>query len=115
MCAVGDGLVTTHDPEAVDTLSWIQDWYASQCDGDWEHGYGIRVETLDNPGWSVKINLTDTDLQDEPFESVKIERSKNDWVHCRAEEGFWKGWGGPNNLEEVLISFRQWVETVNSA
>ncbi|UCH44768.1 MAG: hypothetical protein JSV11_10785 [Nitrospiraceae bacterium] len=33
-------------------------WYINQCNGDWEHQYGIVIETLDNPGWRVKIDLT---------------------------------------------------------
>jgi hypothetical protein len=33
------------------TLTWLQAWYAEQCDGDWEHQFGVSVETLDNPGW----------------------------------------------------------------
>jgi hypothetical protein len=31
-------------------LPWLQGWYATQCDGDWEHEYGVSIETLDNPG-----------------------------------------------------------------
>lgn len=38
-------------------LKWLENWYSSNCDGDWEHGYGIRIETLDNPVWAVRINL----------------------------------------------------------
>jgi hypothetical protein len=30
--------------------SLLEAWYASRCDGEWEHGYGISIETLDNPG-----------------------------------------------------------------
>ncbi|WP_203237204.1 Imm53 family immunity protein [Streptomyces gilvosporeus] len=37
----------------LDPLSSLTAWYTSQCDGGWEHEYGIRIETLDNPGWSV--------------------------------------------------------------
>jgi ribosomal protein L37E len=37
-----------------DLLSKLSDWYAAQCDGDWEHEFGIHIGTLDNPGWSVK-------------------------------------------------------------
>lgn len=33
-------------------FEWLQKWYKSQCDGDWEHEYGIKIETVDNPGWS---------------------------------------------------------------
>ncbi|MGL4464545.1 MAG: Imm53 family immunity protein [Planctomycetia bacterium] len=27
----------------MDTLARLQDWYAAQCDGDWEHQQGIRI------------------------------------------------------------------------
>ena len=30
-------------------MGFLQSWYQSQCDGDWEHEFGIRIETLDNP------------------------------------------------------------------
>lgn len=33
----------------------ICDWFASQCNGDWEHMHGITIETTDNPGWYVTI------------------------------------------------------------
>jgi hypothetical protein len=33
-----------------DLLKRLQDWYVSQCDGGWEHTYGISIDTLDNPG-----------------------------------------------------------------
>lgn len=28
----------------------LQQWYHSMCDGDWEHCYGVKIETSDNPG-----------------------------------------------------------------
>ena len=45
-------------------LNAVNEWFQSQCDGDWEHDYGITIETLDNPGWSVEIYLYETELQD---------------------------------------------------
>jgi hypothetical protein len=65
------------------TLKWIQKWYFEQCNGDWEHGYGIRIDTVDNPGWSVMISVEDTDVRDKPFESVNIERTETDWIYCK--------------------------------
>jgi len=41
-------------------IEWLQKWYADHCDGDWEHEYGIVIETLDNPGWSIVIDLKNT-------------------------------------------------------
>ncbi len=45
------------------TLKWIQQWYYEQCDDDWEHQFGIFIETIDNPGWSVKISIENTDVK----------------------------------------------------
>lgn len=38
-------------------ISDLEDWFACQCDGDWEHQGGIRIETTDNPGWFVQVDL----------------------------------------------------------
>lgn len=45
----------------------LQTWYASQCDGGSEHAFGITIETLDNPGWTLKVQLTDTKLEGATF------------------------------------------------
>jgi len=45
-----------------DLLKWLQDWYAAQCDGDWAHEFGIKIGTLHNPGWSVQIDLAETQV-----------------------------------------------------
>lgn len=39
----------------MDVFQWLQEWYIQNCDGDWEHCYGIKIGTLDNPGWSIDI------------------------------------------------------------
>ena len=54
-----------------DELSWLQQWYSAHCDGEWEHGFGVTIATLDNPGWSVTIDVEGTQLASTPFESVK--------------------------------------------
>jgi hypothetical protein len=63
-------------------LADIQKWYASNCDGDWEHSFGIVIETLDNPGWSVTIDLKDTNLEGKTFETFQNEVSEEQWIHC---------------------------------
>lgn len=98
----------------IDVLVRIQQWYAQQCDGDWEHQYGIKIDTLDNPGWQVCIDLTDTELEDKEFTPVEIHRTEHDWIVCRVEENqgekqFW-GYGGPYNLVELLTVFHDWTE-----
>ncbi|EFL33234.1 conserved hypothetical protein [Streptomyces viridochromogenes DSM 40736] len=61
-------------------LSWLEQWYRAQCDGDWEHEWGVRIATLDNPGWTVAIGLEETTLSGQPYERTDIRRSDSDWV-----------------------------------
>ena len=93
-------------------LDWLVKWYANHCDGDWEHGEGILISTLDNPGWSVQINLDGTELSDMVFETVEIERNDSDWFHCKIEKGVFYGAGGIFNLKEILVVFQTWAEQI---
>jgi hypothetical protein len=93
------------------TLDWLQTTFATFCDGDWEHYYGITIETLDNPGWRVTIDLVDTDLAPHAFPPVDYAANEQDWVHCRVREGRFEGFGGPYNLTDILRLFRTWVDS----
>ena len=93
----------------MDVLSWFQEWYSQQCDGDWEHDDRITIQSLDNPGWMVVINLLDMELEDKEFESLKIERSENDWLHCKVENKVFRGAGGAGNLKKMLEVFLSWA------
>lgn len=93
------------------TLLKLQDWYFSQCNGDWEHEYGISIKNLDNPGWFVKIDLEETYLEDRVFNNVLQERSKNDWIQCEIKENKFEGMGGPFNLKEILQTFLNWAQS----
>ena len=86
------------------SLARLEAWYVRQCNGDWEHLYGVTIETLDNPGWSVTIDLTGTKLEGVPYVS------DNDEIDCRVERGKWKGTGPPLKLNELLEAFLTWAE-----
>jgi hypothetical protein len=94
----------------VDTLKKIQQWYISQCDGDWEHEYGINISTLDNPGWAVKINLLQTNIEKLKFSPIDIKRNNDDWIYCEIVEEMFKGYGGSNNLTEILEIFLRVID-----
>jgi len=81
-----------------------------QTDGHWEHGHGIRIGTLDNPGWRLSIDLEETELKERPFAPVRIERTETDWVHCRVEARVFRGAGGPHNLRELIDQFLRWAD-----
>ncbi len=93
-------------------LDSLQSWYENQCDGEWEHQYGVKIETLDNPGWAVEIDLIGTKLSDKVLAETTEERSATDWIRCSTGSGQFKGFGGPRNLAEIIERFLAWVEMV---
>lgn len=90
-------------------MVWLQNWYLENCNDDWEHTYGIKINNLDNPGWEVVIDLEETAMENIHFRSIDIERDKNNWFHCKVEKLKFKGYCGALNLLEVLEIFRSWV------
>lgn len=90
----------------------LQNWYQAQCDEDWEHSNGLDIGTLDNPGFTLSVNLTGTNLEAFPFSTLEIQREEEqDWLHCRLEEGKFRGFCGPQNLEEMLLVFLDWADS----
>ena len=89
-----------------DDLTWLMQWYLAQCDEDWEHQFGVEIGTLDNPGWSLSIDLDGTSLEGRMFgplydgvseQEQPVQGGDGDvpWMVCRVEGSKFKGWGGP--------------------
>lgn len=93
-----------------DLLEQFERWYVSHCDGVWEHQYGIRIETLDNPGWRVEVDLSGTPLLLVDYKELTVERTATNWVKCRVKGGKFEGFGGPENLKELVQLFLKWAE-----
>ena len=93
-----------------DVLARIERWYAGHCDGSWEHQYGLRVETIDNPGWRIEIDLIGTPLLQRTLDELMVDRSEADWLRYRVRDGKFEGFGGPGNLKELLLIFLAWAE-----
>ncbi len=92
------------------TIKWLEEWYKSQCVNDWQHFYGVKIETLDNPGWSVTIDLADTALEDKTFEEYEVTNSDDDWIHCRVKAEHFEGFGDPSKLKEIILKFMEWTQ-----
>jgi hypothetical protein len=94
------------------SLSALEKWYASQCNGEWEHGYGVRIETLDNPGWLVRLSLQGTKKQDAILARITQTRSQDDWISYWAEKQEFQIACGPENLSEAIDLFVSWFNSV---
>jgi hypothetical protein len=98
-----------YDPDRPDVWTWLQAWYVSQCDGDWEHSSGITISTLDNPGWNVKIDLPHRNAPANGYERLETHRSEDDWCVTWTEDDKFRAACGPTNLAEAIHRFRVWV------
>lgn len=90
----------THSP-----IEALEAWFKAQCDGDWEHSYGLLIESTDNPGWHVEIDLAGTALAGAEVALSREERGESDWVQFEVRADKYIGSGGVGNLAEVLQRF----------
>jgi len=99
-----------------DAVTRLMRWYASQCDGEWEREFGLRIDTMDNPGWSVRIDLAYTGVDPASIAEQVEHRDKNNWIECKSEPGcvwtsdsqdfyYFIGYGGLHNLAEIIEYF----------
>lgn len=98
----------------MDVLKGIQEWFQKQCDGEWEHFRGITLESCDNPGWWLKIDLKGTNLENKKFKEIKIgdfslNMPEPPWIHLYVENGVFNGAGDAMQLENVLRHFLDWA------
>lgn len=91
-------------------LQWLETWFSSHCDVDWEQENGIKIETLGNPGWNIEIDLLETVLESYEFDMDTVEVSENDWYFYKIENGKFIASGDPSKLEFLLNKFRELVE-----
>jgi hypothetical protein len=90
-------------------LTQLQTWYVSHCNGEWEHTYGVKIDSLDNPGWWVKIDLIGTELEHIEFSPRSARRSEVDWLDCRVKDKVFEGAGDAAKLEDILGVFLDWA------
>jgi hypothetical protein len=86
----------------------------SQLDGDWEHRYGLRIESLDNPGWLIRIDLVGTALENQGFEPIAYDDGQGTWHDMHIKEGVWQAACDPAGLERAIKTFLGWARWTGS-
>ena len=99
-----------------DALSELTQWYARQCNDEWEHHYGITIQSTDNPGWWVKIDLQGTQWAGRAFPTIMegVDAGafpvQPRWLCCRLQDGKWHGAGDASRLAEIIDHFLDWAD-----
>ena len=94
----------------INLIKWLSEWYLNNCDNDWEHDYGVKIDTLDNPGWTVVIDIENTgvNIENRPWQT--FEYSSTDWYYYKIENGKYEASGDPTKLERLILIFKDLVE-----
>lgn len=93
-------------------LSRLGGWYGRQCDGEWEHQQGIQLDTIDNPGWHLRIDLVGTSAEGATFDPVVVERGADDWLRAQVRSGVFEAYCGLTSLDETIERFLAWAEAL---
>ena len=88
----------------METLRRLQRWYKSQCDGDWEHSFGIKIQTLDNPGWTITIDLEESSLESLEL-NLNEDNGEFDWYFIKASDKKYEAAGDPDKLDFLIKYF----------
>ena len=94
-----------------ETIKIIQNWYQQNCNGDWEHNFGIKIESLDNPGWHVIIDLVGTNLEGIEVNVDTDTSGQNEWHEISIVDNKYIGVGSPEKLEYILDCFAKLVSS----
>jgi hypothetical protein len=87
----------------MNSIKKLESWFAQQCDGEWEHENLLKIETIDNPGWSISIDLTGIITENATNKPWALIRDDVDnWYGFKLVEGVFSAWGGQSSLEELI-------------
>ena len=95
------------------TLDRLSKWYLSNCVDDWHEDKGVKIDTLDNPGWSITIDLLSTYVESKAFDNLIVDRSDNDWYRIWRTDVTFEIACGPLNLREAVDIFLDWAEAAD--
>ena len=88
-----------------DGLGALQAWFATHCDGNWEQEYGVTIETVEEPGWELRVDVVGTSLEAVVLPRESVGRSDDDWCEAWCDGYTFHAVGGLHNLDVLLGSF----------
>jgi hypothetical protein len=102
-----------------DDLRWLDQYFFALCDDYWEHSHGVKINRSDNPQWSIKIEMTETQMQGRGFERLQPGQTSGDlaewrrtgsWWVARVEDDTFDVARGPPDLSAAISAFWRWVD-----
>ena len=88
----------------MDNIAILQNWFKYHCNGDWEHENDIVIQTLDNPGWKLSIDLVNTSLEGFLY-SDSFQGTFDNWYEINCDGFKFVGYSDFMNLNTLIEKF----------
>ncbi|NBB51529.1 rhodanese-related sulfurtransferase [Rhizobium sp. CRIBSB] len=96
-------------------IAWLEQYLLGHANGEWEHDFGITIQSSDNPGWVVTIDLSEMARESLTVDPVtKTRKSETDWITLERKDHSLIGTCGPANLAALLRLMKSSVEQIGS-
>jgi hypothetical protein len=86
----------------------LQAWFAQQPDSYRAKPGAVVINTLDNPGWSLKVSLDGTRLGGVVLPEFSPKKGEANWFSRHSDGKVFCAYGGPLNLIDILKEFVEW-------
>lgn len=95
-------------------LNWLQGWYIQECVNNKKYNLDeiINIDTIDNPGWHIRINLKATKFTRKILDEINVDNGDDDWVFIKLDKGVFEGVGDKNKLVYILEIFKTWCQNI---
>lgn len=90
-----------------DPFHWIEQWYASHCDGVWERENGIEIRSLEKPGWLLRFDVGEEAVAWKPVRWDVDDADR--WLDAWLDDGVLNVACGPRALREAVALIREAV------
>lgn len=96
---------------AESSFIWLQSFFQSNCDGDWEHDYdGCVIQSDSAPGWLLTFDLRGTPYACAELDELEDQTAPISWLRCKIESGKFIANCSPKRLAECIDILRDVVE-----
>ncbi|MEM7229029.1 MAG: Imm53 family immunity protein [Planctomycetota bacterium] len=105
----GNPSVLPDSPTGDDRLRVLDAWCAANQSTD-DRYPRLVLGTLDNPGWTLSVELAGTGLHPQNVQESKSNTDSNDaWMVVQSHESTYRSFGGPKVLDQMLSAFLFWA------
>jgi hypothetical protein len=92
-----------------EAIEFLEGWYATQHDGEWELEHGVTICNVSNPGWALSVDLVGTDLEGRVLEDWTPVDLPDDWLYCHSDGRRFEALSSSPGLVRIIDGFRRFA------